>query len=199
MGNRVKGKPKQKSIKAASHSKMGSKRKLSRMGKKQKKENAGLEATFIGRSKALKMLQVTIKDFRRLCILKGIYPREPRGRVPGKKKGQTFYHIKDIRAIAHEPIMESFREFRAFMKKVCRSLFVLPNIMEIKISSTTTDTFLFLRLISYRRSVELLVETNRTKPLERTPYARLIRWTILFESVIRGLLMLFRIWMMHWL
>eukprot|EP00533_Pseudo-nitzschia_delicatissima_P005383 CAMPEP_0116101028 /NCGR_PEP_ID=MMETSP0327-20121206/12596_1 /TAXON_ID=44447 /ORGANISM="Pseudo-nitzschia delicatissima, Strain B596" /LENGTH=690 /DNA_ID=CAMNT_0003592971 /DNA_START=22 /DNA_END=2094 /DNA_ORIENTATION=- len=121
MGNRVKGKPKQKSIKAASHSKMGSKRKLSRMGKKQKKENAGLEATFIGRSKALKMLQVTIKDFRRLCILKGIYPREPRGRVPGKKKGQTFYHIKDIRAIAHEPILESFREFRSFMKKIRRA------------------------------------------------------------------------------
>ena len=114
MGNRVKGRPKQKSIKAASHSGMGSKRKLSRMGKKQKRENSGLEATFIGRSKALKMLQVTIKDFRRLCILKGIYPREPLGRVPGKKKGQTFYHIKDIRAIAHEPILESFREFRAF-------------------------------------------------------------------------------------
>lgn len=117
----MKGKPKQKSIKAASHSKMGSKRKLSRMGKKQKKENSGLEATFIGRSKAVKMLQVTIKDFRRLCILKGIYPREPRGRVPGKKKGQTFYHIKDIRAIAHEPIMESFREFRSFMKKIRRA------------------------------------------------------------------------------
>jgi len=121
MGNRVKGKPKQKSIKAASHSKMGSKRKLSRMGKKQKKENSGLEATFIGRSKAIKILQVTIKDFRRLCILKGIYPREPRGRVPGKKKGQTFYHIKDIRAIAHEPILESFREFRSFMKKIRRA------------------------------------------------------------------------------
>ena len=119
MGNRVKGKTKLKSIKAASHSKMGSKRKLSRMGKKQKSEHAGLEATFIGRSKCIKMLQVTIKDFRRLCILKGIYPREPRGRVPGKKKGQTFYHIKDIRAIAHEPVLEKFREFRSFMKKVC--------------------------------------------------------------------------------
>lgn len=123
MGNRVKGREKKKSIKAASHSKMGSKRKLSRMGKKQKRNNAGLEATFVGRSKCLKMLQVTIKDFRRLCILKGIYPREPRGKVPGNKKGQTFYHIKDIRAIAHEPILEKFREFRSFMKKV--SLIIL--------------------------------------------------------------------------
>ena len=118
MGNRVKGRPKKKAYKAALHSKMGSKRRLSRMGKKQKKDNAGLEATFIGRSKCLKMLQITIKDFRRLCILKGIYPREPRGRIPGKKKGQTLYHIKDIRAIAHEPILDKFREFRAFMKKV---------------------------------------------------------------------------------
>jgi hypothetical protein len=125
MGNRVKGKEKLKSIKAARHSKMGSKRKLSRMGKKQKKNNAGLEATFIGRSKCLKMLQVTIKDFRRLCILKGIYPRDPRGRFPGNKKGQNFYHIKDIRAIAHEPLLEKFREFRSFMKKVCNASFSL--------------------------------------------------------------------------
>jgi len=121
MGNRVKGRVKKKSIKAASHSKMGSKRKLSRMGKKQKGNNAGLEATFIGRSKCLKLLQVTIKDFRRLCILKGIYPREPRGRIPGNKKGQTFYHIKDIKALAHEPLLESFREFRAFLKKIRRA------------------------------------------------------------------------------
>eukprot|EP00526_Cylindrotheca_closterium_P007342 CAMPEP_0113629490 /NCGR_PEP_ID=MMETSP0017_2-20120614/15308_1 /TAXON_ID=2856 /ORGANISM="Cylindrotheca closterium" /LENGTH=695 /DNA_ID=CAMNT_0000539889 /DNA_START=49 /DNA_END=2136 /DNA_ORIENTATION=+ /assembly_acc=CAM_ASM_000147 len=121
MGNRVKGRPKKSSIKANSHSKMGSKRKLSRMGKKQKKNHAGLEATFVGRSKCLKMLQITIKDFRRLCILKGIYPREPRGRFPGHKKGQTFYHIKDIRAIAHEPVLEKFREFRAFTKKVRRA------------------------------------------------------------------------------
>lgn len=114
----MKGRPKKKGIKAALSSSAGSKRKLSRMGKRQKKEHAGLEASFIGRSKCLKMLQITLKDFRRLCILKGIYPREPIGRVPGKKKGQTFYHIKDIRAIAHEPILEKFRDFKAFMKKV---------------------------------------------------------------------------------
>jgi Pescadillo N-terminus len=128
MGNRVKGREKKKGIKAAIGSNAGSKRKLSRMGKKQKKEHSGLEASFIGRSACIKMLQVSIKDFRRLCILKGIYPREPTGnRVPGKKKGQTFYHIKDIRAIAHEPILEKFREFRAFMKKVC--FLVLPRML----------------------------------------------------------------------
>eukprot|EP00977_Amphora_coffeiformis_P027541 scaffold34620_cov160-Amphora_coffeaeformis.AAC.6 len=121
MGNRVKGKPKKKSIKAALASDAGSKRKLSRMGKKQKKNHSGLEASFIGRSKCLKMLQINLKDFRRLCILKGIYPRDPNGRVPGKKKGQSFYHIKDIRAIAHEPVLEKFRDFQAFMKKVKRA------------------------------------------------------------------------------
>lgn len=103
---------------------MGSIRKLSRMGKKQKKGHAGLEATFVGRSKCLKILQVTIKDFRRLCILKGIYPRDPRGRVPGNKKKQFFYHMKDIRAINHEPILDKFREFRAFSKKVRNSVVI---------------------------------------------------------------------------
>jgi pescadillo protein len=118
MGNRTKGKIKKKSIKAAAHSGMGSKRKLSRMGKNLKKNNAGLEATFITRSQTLKRLKITLKDFRRLCILKGVYPREPRGRTPGNKKGQVFYHIKDVKALAHEPLLAKFREFRTFMKKV---------------------------------------------------------------------------------
>lgn len=121
MGNRVKGRPKKKSIKAALSSKAGSKRKLSRMGKVRQKGKSGLEATMIGRSKCLSMLQINIKDFRRLCILKGIYPRVPIGRTPSNKKGQSFYHIKDIRAIAHEPILEKFRETRAFMKKIRRA------------------------------------------------------------------------------
>jgi len=121
MGNRVKGRVKKKSIRAASHSGMGSKRKLSRFGKKQKKNHSGLDATFIGRSACLKRLQVTLKDFRRLCILKGVYPREPRGRTPSKKKGQVYYHIKDLKSLAHEPILAKFREFRAFMRKVRRA------------------------------------------------------------------------------
>jgi hypothetical protein len=105
MGNRIKGRPKKSSIKAAISSKAGSKRKLSRMGKVRQKNKAGLDATFIGRSRCLTMLQINLKDFRRLCILKGIYPREPH-RAPSKKKGQSYYHIKDIRSIAHEPVLE---------------------------------------------------------------------------------------------
>ena len=121
MGNRVKGRPKKKSIKAATHSGLSAERKLSRFGKNRKKDHAGLDATFIGRAKVLKRLQISLKDFRRLCILKGVYPREPRGRAPRNKKGQVFYHIKDVKALAHEPLLEKFREFRAFMKKVRKS------------------------------------------------------------------------------
>jgi len=121
MGNRVKGKTKKKSIKAALSSNAGSSRKLSRMGKKQKKAHSGLEATFISRSSCLKRLQVTLKDFRRLCILKGVYPRQPDGKVPHNKKGMTFYHVRDLSHLAHEPLLEKFREFKSYMKKVRRA------------------------------------------------------------------------------
>ena len=118
MGNRAKGKPKKKSIKAALASDAGSKRKLSRMGKKQKRGHSGLEATFIGRSRCLKMLQITHKDFRRLCILKGIYPREPNRKLHGSDK--TYYHRKDIQFLMHEPLMAKFREFKIYLRKRLR-------------------------------------------------------------------------------
>ena len=47
------------------------------MGKKIKKGTKGPVSKYITRSKAIKKLDIPIKDFRKLCILKGVHPREP--------------------------------------------------------------------------------------------------------------------------
>jgi pescadillo len=67
---RVEGKTKKKSIKGKINSRMGSKRKAQRMGKELKKGEKGVAANFLTRAQVLKKLQLSLKDFRRLCILK---------------------------------------------------------------------------------------------------------------------------------
>ena len=120
MGGRENKRPKKKSIKAKVTSKFSEKRLQSRHGKKQKKGMAGPSTEFVTRSYALKKLQVTLKDFRRLCILKGIYPRVPE-KTPKNGSGKIFYDIKDLTYLNHEPLLNKFREFKAFMKKIRKS------------------------------------------------------------------------------
>ncbi|ODV83276.1 hypothetical protein CANARDRAFT_30055 [[Candida] arabinofermentans NRRL YB-2248] len=95
------------------------------MGKIQKKGKAGNAKNFITRTHAVRKLQVSLADFRRLCIFKGIYPREPRNKKKANKGSTapvTFYYAKDIQYLMHEPILNKFREHKTFSKKLTKAL-----------------------------------------------------------------------------
>ncbi|KAJ4786199.1 hypothetical protein LUZ62_037445 [Rhynchospora pubera] len=80
------------------------------------KKKEGNAAKYITRTKATKYLQVSLNTFRKLCILKGIFPRVPKKKFEGNHK--TYYSLKDITFLAHEPLLEKLRHKRAHEKKV---------------------------------------------------------------------------------
>ncbi|BGP17473.1 mRNA-binding ribosome synthesis protein nop7 [Rhodosporidiobolus nylandii] len=90
-----------------------------------KKGEAGASKNYITRNQAIKKLQCTLSDFRRLCILKGIYPREPRNRKKANKGSSapaSFYYAKDIQYLLHEPVLHKLREHKAFAKKLSKAI-----------------------------------------------------------------------------
>jgi len=95
------------------------------MAKIHKKGKSGAAVNYVTRNQALKKLQVSLADFRRLCILKGIYPRDPRNKKKANKGSTaptTFYYHKDIQYLLHEPVLHKFREYKAFAKKLAKVL-----------------------------------------------------------------------------
>ncbi|ABN66528.2 Nucleolar protein [Scheffersomyces stipitis CBS 6054] len=95
------------------------------MAKIKKRGVSGNAKNFITRTQAVKKLQVSLSDFRRLCIFKGIYPREPRNKKKANKGSTapvTFYYAKDIQYLSHEPVLAKFREHKTFAKKLQRAL-----------------------------------------------------------------------------
>eukprot|EP01116_Phalansterium_solitarium_P015448 TRINITY_DN3413_c0_g1_i3.p1 TRINITY_DN3413_c0_g1~~TRINITY_DN3413_c0_g1_i3.p1 ORF type:complete len:664 (-),score=249.11 TRINITY_DN3413_c0_g1_i3:239-2230(-) len=89
------------------------------MGREKKKGTSGAAVSFITRNAALKKLQLSLGEFRRLCILKGIFPRDPKKTLRGKNK--TYYFTKDILFLSHDPLLQKFREYRILKKKVKRA------------------------------------------------------------------------------
>eukprot|EP00088_Acartia_fossae_P041174 TRINITY_DN4306_c0_g1_i4.p1 TRINITY_DN4306_c0_g1~~TRINITY_DN4306_c0_g1_i4.p1 ORF type:complete len:587 (+),score=207.34 TRINITY_DN4306_c0_g1_i4:59-1819(+) len=89
---------------------------------RKKKYETGEAAAFLTRKQAMAKLQLNLKDFRRLCILKGVFPREPKNRRRAQKGNastvKTLYLEKDIRFLLHEPIVWKFRDFKVFLKKL---------------------------------------------------------------------------------
>ena len=88
-------------------------------GREAVKHATGTAAQHISRTRAVRRLQVTLKDFRRLCILKGIYPRDPKKKRDGRDK--TYYHVKDIAYLQHEPLLRHFRELKVFLRRYKRA------------------------------------------------------------------------------
>ncbi|KAK3299927.1 Pescadillo N-terminus-domain-containing protein [Chaetomium fimeti] len=95
------------------------------MGKLKKKGQSGQAKNYITRTQAVKKLQLSLPDFRKLCIWKGIYPREPRSRKKVSRSATastTFYYTKDIQYLLHEPLLQKFRDQKVLEKKISRAL-----------------------------------------------------------------------------
>jgi pescadillo protein len=95
------------------------------MARIKKKGVSGQAKNFITRTQAVRKLQISLPDFRKLCIWKGIYPREPRNKKKASKTSTpstTFYYTKDIQYLLHEPLLKKFREQKALEKKISKAL-----------------------------------------------------------------------------
>ncbi|KAI5808569.1 ribosome biogenesis protein Pescadillo [Peziza echinospora] len=95
------------------------------MARAKKKGTSGAAKAYLTRTQAVKKLQISLANFRRLCIFKGIYPREPRNKKKVSKSATpstVFYYTRDIQYLQHEPVLQKFRDHKVFAKKLKRAI-----------------------------------------------------------------------------
>eukprot|EP01053_Blabericola_migrator_P002044 Blabericola_migrator_1__2043@NODE_1558_length_4277_cov_131_042993_g1021_i0_p2_GENE_NODE_1558_length_4277_cov_131_042993_g1021_i0NODE_1558_length_4277_cov_131_042993_g1021_i0_p2_ORF_typecomplete_len498_score121_30Pescadillo_N/PF06732_11/5_7e93Pescadillo_N/PF06732_11/1_6e04BRCT_2/PF16589_5/3_6e10Pannexin_like/PF12534_8/0_0048Pannexin_like/PF12534_8/1_2e03rRNA_processing/PF08524_11/1_1e02rRNA_processing/PF08524_11/0_0082Astro_capsid_p/PF12226_8/0_064RXLR/PF16810_5/38RXLR/PF16810_5/45_NODE_1558_leng len=85
-----------------------------------RKKSTASQGLYIQRGPALRRLGLSLADFRKLCILKGIFPRVPKKLRRGDDK--VYYHVRDIQYLAHDPLINKFKEDKAVAKKIRKAL-----------------------------------------------------------------------------
>jgi len=88
-------------------------------GLPRKKGKEGEVTFYITRKAALRKLQLTLSQFRTLCILKGVFPREPKNKI-GKHASKTFYFLKDIKHLHRDPMISVVRTKLSIEKKISK-------------------------------------------------------------------------------
>uniref|UniRef100_A0A336LZN7 Pescadillo homolog n=1 Tax=Culicoides sonorensis TaxID=179676 RepID=A0A336LZN7_CULSO len=91
------------------------------MVKRFHKYDSGQGTQYVTRKYALQKLQLSLNDFRRLCILKGIYPREPKNRRKAQRGAtdiKILYHRKDINFLLHDPLIWTLRDIKIWNRRI---------------------------------------------------------------------------------
>ncbi|KFB43262.1 hypothetical protein ZHAS_00011043 [Anopheles sinensis] len=94
------------------------------MVKRFHKYKTGEGSLYYTRKAAMNKLQLSMRDFRQLCILKGIYPREPKNRAraqQGSRDIKILYHKKDITFLLHEPIVWTLRDRKIYNRRISQA------------------------------------------------------------------------------
>lgn len=98
-------------------------KKLSKRKVKQRRK-VGIVKAYMSRAVAVKKLQVSLADFRRLCIMKGVYPVEPKNKsklTGANTRRKTYFFTRDIQMLMNEPLLYKFWEFKVFMKRLTKA------------------------------------------------------------------------------
>jgi pescadillo protein len=84
----------------------------------EKDKKKSFKKAYLTRSQACRMLQISSRDFRRIGILKGIYPREPKHFAHSQGKDKQYFFRKDINWLQRDSTLDTLRKFKTYRRKL---------------------------------------------------------------------------------